>query len=620
MSGKSSSEVYFVFAIFTVCFAQLLRIYRWKLMVYKDGEISNRVLSRSIGLSYLANLILPFRMGEVVRIVYLKHKKFGIFATAFSVFLERLLDSIFITLFFGVYFYFRIEDFRKFFLFSSAVTIGFLAILYLAIRPQKRNLKFLRIFSGEWQLKLNLLFFQLYLVVRSIKHNIKKIIGTSILINLSIFTSIVFFSAWIEFALVEISEILVFDLSNSILVASAKLHEISNNGVLIIVYLIFPILLLMIPSFREFTSKKPNSAKIEVDSIRNLVVPENRSPDSDEYFKEAVLKIASEGKSGLSKIQTETLQGGKVIEVLQGGGSGDEVYLVRENERMKVRKSALLSRRDFLIEQNNWMRKNNAILPIVETSELILTESAAYYDMEYLGKESSLFEIMHSTDIETCQIMFNKLLSKLNANGLEISSPDMNHSYAMLYTDKMVSSFDWIHREGVESFLTQQLIVDGVSLRRFEIIDLLNFLSNQTLPESVPWLMHGDLTVSNLMVKSEEIVLIDPNPIQPFNHASVDFGKLLQSFKCGYEFDFKHPQIIGTGKSTSILQTRSHVYAQMENYLYGWIGENSKADFVHHSRIQLILHLMRIVPYTSNRDQLIWIIFQVRICFTEILG
>lgn len=607
-----------IIAIVAVCLAQVLRIYRLKMIVYKNGFISNRTLSRSIGISYLANLILPFRLGEIIRIFYLKKKQFGLFPTIVSVFLERLMDSILITIIFGIYFYSREENFRSYFQFFFLVTIGFVLVFYIAIKPKKEKLKILNWFSEEVQIKLNNSIFQMYLVVKNFKLNFKLILVSSLVINFGIFVSILLFSRAIDNDPIEIVEILIFNLSNSITVAMVQLAALSNQGFPVLLYLLTPILVLLVPSYHEMKSLKFNASKNELDALRNIVIPEKRSQKNDIYIKDSVSRIATFGKNGLSQIQTETLKGQKLIEVLQGGASGDQVFLIEGDEGYKVRKSAMASRKHFLAEQNYWMRTNASLLPIVKTSDLVITSNAAYFDMEYLGVELNVFNKMHSTSLDESKRLLNNLLNSLQLGSFDSNQPVERSTYAALYREKLINCFGVLKRNNLEDLLTIDLIHCGISLHRATLQEVLYFLSRTDLPTHESWKMHGDLTVSNMLMKDGNIVLIDPNPVQPFRHSTVDFGKLLQSFKCGYEFDFKNPQIFGSGPDTKIISTRSILYANLENHLYTWIETHTGRENLRHSQVQLLLHLIRIFPYAQNPDQLIWLIVQMRIIFTEL--
>jgi hypothetical protein len=122
------------------------------------------------------------------------------------------------------------------------------------------------------------------------------------------------------------------------------------------------------------------------------------------------------------------------------------------------------------------------------------------------------------------------------------------------------------------------------------------------------------------MMENDLVInLIDPNPIQPFSHPTVDFGKLYQSFKCGFEFDYLSPVVIEDRESIKIICRRSSTYAQMEEFLSDWIASNYGDEYLFHSRIQLLFHLIRIIPYSQSAEQIKWLIFQMRIVYTELV-
>jgi fructosamine-3-kinase len=557
-------------------------------------------------------------MGELVRIFYLKKKGFGTFATIFAVVIERLLDSILITFLFAVYFIQIGHDFESFLLISLVVTLGLLTFLFFIVRPHKKKLSILHIFSEDFQMRLNNLVFQVFLGISKFRINILSILALSFLINVCIFISVFFFSRSLEVDASKVSQIIIFNLPNSISAAARDLSVISGQSGLSILYLAIPILILVLPSAREFKTGRPDISKHEVDNIRKMIIPESRTPNNVEYIKQAVSSIAAAGIKGLSNIQMETLRGEKLVEVLQGGASGDQVYLIDKGGQSFVRKSAAKSRSEFLAEQNKWLLSFSDLVPTVKAFPIVQTQNAAYYDLEYLGSESSFFDYLHTSNPENCKNMLNILLQNLKVSSVTNSTESMQGDYGTLYKPKILRAYEIIQKSNLIDFMTHPREHEGRYLHNAGYNQILEFLSNQQLPNHQNWRMHGDLTVSNMLVEDGVIKLIDPNPIQPFHHPTVDFGKLLQSFRSGYEFGFKKPKFIGVGTQRKVLSTRSLVYAEMEEYLYNWIKVNTKDEDLYHAHIQLLLHLIRIVPYVENSEQLLWVLSQIRICFTEI--
>ena len=608
-------------AILIVCTSQYLRVFRWSRLVYKHGAIDNHILSRSIGISYLGNLFLPFRLGEFLRLVYLKKKNFGTTASFIAIVAERLFDSIFLTFFFGLYFFFNQIEFQIFLVISFGISLIVTLILYLLLKPRTGKLRLIGMFSEDIVNRLHQIAFQVFLSITKVRVNLLRIILLTALINFGVFYSIVLFSEIVNEELAAIANILIFDLSNSISLALAKIEATSMEFFFAIAYLLMPIVVLTLPISNRLRRGKYVELSNETKTLRDIVLLDSRTANNDAYFKEAISSIVSKGKKGLTVIQSETLRGEKLVEVLQGGGSGDHVFLIQGEAEPKVRKAAAGTRRDFLKAQNSWMRAHQDRIPLVQAQPYKETQNTVYYDMKYIGRDSNFFTALHCTSIsESTQLILN-LLQKLKLSSIEESRSHNFDTYIDAYRAKLVKSYEIIGEKNLSIFLVNPLVFKGRALSSIDLDSLDMFLSSVRLPLSENWVMHGDLTVSNMLIGLDnEINLIDPNPIQPFSHPTVDFGKLFQSFKCGYEFDYSNPSIVQKGQTLELLSTRSATFAEMEHFLLEWITSNYNLETVFHSKIQLLLHLMRIIPYSQNADQLRWLIFQMRIVFTELIS
>ena len=608
-------------AISIVCTSQYLRVFRWRRLVYKHGAIDNNVLSRSIGISYLGNLFLPFRLGEIIRLVYLRKEKFGTTASLIAIVTERIFDSIFLTFFFGLYFFFNQIEFQVFLLISFGISLILAIILYVLLKPKTGKLRLIGMFSEDIVIRLHQIAFQIFLSVTKVRVNLLRIILLTALINFGVFCSIILFSKIVNEELAAVANVLIFDLSNSISLALTKLETTSSEFLFAIAYLLLPIVVLMAPISNSIRKGKYVELSNEAETLRDIVLLESRTANNDAYFKEAISSIVSKGKKGLTVLQSETLRGEKLVEVLQGGGSGDHVFLIQGEAEPKVRKAAAGTRRDFLKAQNNWMRAHQDQIPLVKAQPYMESQNTVYYDMKYIGRDSSFFTILHCRSISESTQLLLDLLQKLKSPSIEESRSHNFDAYIDAYRPKIVKSYEIIEEKNLSMFLIKPLVFKGRTLSAIEMDSLSRFLSSVRLPLFENWVMHGDLTVSNMLIGHDnEINLIDPNPIQPFSHPTVDFGKLLQSFKCGYEFDYSTPSIIQKGQVLELLSKRSATFAEMEHFLLGWIASNYNLETIFHSKIQLLLHLIRVIPYSQNSDQVRWLIFQMRIVFTELIS
>jgi len=560
-------------------------------------------------------------MGEFLRLAYLRKNGFGTTASSFAIIIERILDSILITFYFGVYFFIQGSKFQEFLFISFSISLVLSLSLFFFLKPRSEKLRLLGIFSEDVALRLHQIAFQIYLSVIKFRINFVRIILFSVVINLGVFFSVTLFAKSLSEYLPKIANVLLFDLSNSISLASFKLISNSGQIILILMYLLAPIVVLSIPLSRLDKLESVRKRSAEDETLGIIAIPEMRSRNNDAYFKESISSLASRGTKGISVLQSETLKGEKLVEVLQGGASGDHVFLIKGKAGLQVRKSATGLRRDFLKAQNNWLRINSSVVPVVETQCYVETENTVYYDMKYLGREASFFTTLHSSSILKNKVMLEELLIRLKSGSLEVEGVSLAFSsYIDAYWTKVVKSYEIIKEKDLGIFLSRSLQYCGSDLKTLELETILNFASSQKLPKVEKWLMHGDLTVSNLMMENDLVInLIDPNPIQPFSHPTVDFGKLYQSFKCGFEFDYLSPVVIEDRENIKIISRRSSTYAQMEEFLSDWIASNYGDEYLFHSRIQLLFHLIRIIPYSQSAEQIKWLIFQMRIVYTELV-
>jgi hypothetical protein len=610
-------------AIALICFAQILRIFRWKSMVYKDGVISSQFISRSMSLAYALNLIFPFRIGELGRIFYLKKKDFNYTAVVFAIVIERIIDSVLLLLFFSLYIFIMDEVFQIYLIVTVLTVVSGLAVTLFIFKSKKIRTVMINVFSSDVQVRLHLAILQVYLSLTKLKINHMKVVFFSLIINLGIFSSILLFANGSSTKLSVIADILLFDLSNSILDSANALVRQSVGIGEILGLLLLPILVLILAGMRNRTSIGTSLADLKVKKIRDSVVPETRTLFNDAYLKEMIGTIFSSKETQARVIQEQILKNSRVLDVLQGGVSGELVFLLSTEDKLLVRKLALGDRKDFLKKQNTWMIEMKNTLPIVNVDSIVETENAAYFDMEYLGANSSFFDYLHKTDLSKSKDKISALLARLNTSSVENESStiDKELTYFAIYEQKIRSCFAAISDKGVERYLSQPFQKNSQDVLPVTFMDIVHFLSTYVLPERHPWVSHGDLTVSNILIDhSGEIRLIDPNPYQPINHPTVDLAKLLQSFKCGFEFNFDNQNLSRDGEISEISDLRSHIYAEHERHIYNWIAANGKPADLIHANIQLLLHLLRIIPYANKLNQLAWLIIQIRIIYTELVS
>ncbi len=95
-------------ALVATVLALVVRAYRWKFFLQDYAEIKFQSLWRSVCVGYMANNVLPFRIGEIVRAWFLARKENRKTSEVFgTIVLERILDILSILILYVVFvFYF----------------------------------------------------------------------------------------------------------------------------------------------------------------------------------------------------------------------------------------------------------------------------------------------------------------------------------------------------------------------------------------------------------------------------------------------------------------------------------------------------------------------------------
>ena len=117
-------------------------------------------------------------------------------------------------------------------------------------------------------------------------------------------------------------------------------------------------------------------------------------------------------------------------------------------------------------------------------------------------------------------------------------------------------------------------------------------------------IVHGDLTLENLLyISSKEMVVsIDPNPNQLLVHPSVDFGKLLQSLRIGYESLEKkiqpfNPKNLEQKINYTLPSNYLYLLTELDKYLTNFETDMDYSEIKKISEAQYLMHILRLLPY-----------------------
>jgi len=102
-SIKEANYYYFAPGILGYFISLLIRTYRWKLLLKPTKVVPTKRLFPVVIVGYMANNVLPFRIGELIRSFFLyKRERINTATGLTTIFVERLMDAISLLLLIGV--------------------------------------------------------------------------------------------------------------------------------------------------------------------------------------------------------------------------------------------------------------------------------------------------------------------------------------------------------------------------------------------------------------------------------------------------------------------------------------------------------------------------------------
>lgn len=116
--------------------------------------------------------------------------------------------------------------------------------------------------------------------------------------------------------------------------------------------------------------------------------------------------------------------------------------------------------------------------------------------------------------------------------------------------------------------------------------------------------IHGDLTIDNLLVnaRTHKFVIIDPNDENIISDPIVDFAKIMQSLRSGYEFLVSQKEVYIDGNSIRFEEIRSAQYQQLfeifDKQCNSMLGSRYRALLFHEA-----VHFFRMLTYRASIDE-----------------
>ena len=634
LSIKHLNYNYLILALSLSVLSLLFRAKKFCISVSNYNSSKFEVNSILIGSFF--NLILPFRIGEIIRALYLGNKRNESRVFYFSaIIVERFFDIFFLCIlsfFFLIFFNFdnKIINFNlNSFYILTIIFFILLIFFFLFLTNNKfflKNLDFvIKVFNKDINLKIRSIVWILNLSFNEIlKMKFLKYFLFSLLQWTSSFSSIYFLCLSLDINLDLISLVfLVLITYLSLMIPSGPgfvgsyqlpilFYFISNKYDADIAYqyamiswiflvLFFALIGSIITFFEKhviFKSKDKNQV------IFNKWIPTVKK--SSNYEK--ILNNFFLGNKDINYFNKLILNQKMTIEKDLGGGSGSYTILSKKNNFKFVRKwSPPQSAEKLELQYNFIINQKSDVLPKTLSSNKSNNPNTFYYDMYYYDNYKNGFDFLHNnseiiskkliTNVSTYILNFGKVKGKIVEDNLNnyINQKLFYNIKSLSLRNKTIADFikyKFFFLNG-RKYLNYEGLKQTLRKKKFLVLD--------DLSKSLSNVCHGDTTIDNLLVKNErEFKIVDPN-YNFINSPLIDFAKLKQSLNSGYEFLMNVNQFNLNKDSLNFNFNKSERYQSLNDHLDVILAKNFN-DFKRPILLHEAIHFARLLLYKDNLD------------------
>ena len=232
------------------------------------------------------------------------------------------------------------------------------------------------------------------------------------------------------------------------------------------------------------------------------------------------------------------LDGATVHRILPGG-SDAITALIEVERRLSIRKFAIGIGAEKLREQAMWLRANGDALPLARPSSERRNGERYRYDMPYWPSARDFYELVHTGSLDVSRNLLGEVIEGVGRFHASKRGGACPPEVFAAYLDRKVIANARAALDFARLHLPERYLING---DRFTLADWDRLLDREWLAAELSCRdvtsIHGDLTIDNIIICPERDpgwYLIDANPGNLFDSELIDWAKLMQSLHLGYE-------------------------------------------------------------------------------------
>jgi hypothetical protein len=310
------------------------------------------------------------------------------------------------------------------------------------------------------------------------------------------------------------------------------------------------------------------------------------------HFTDADPVVATFGQHGLSDA---------IVHRILPGGSDAITAVVEIKGRFGIRKFATGAAAAKLVEQATWLDRNARDLPLAKVIDRHGDGVRFHYDMPYHAGARDLYEVVHTAPPDTCRALLEAVVAGVAQHHAASATGPCTRAELERYIDEKIVGNA---RQALDFARLQLPDHYRINDQPFAMSEWATLLDRDWLlaqfRTTATAAIHGDLTVENIIICADRPpgwYLIDPNPENLFNSPLIDWAKLLQSLNLGYETLNRGVPARVHGGHVTLMLARSRVYADLHTAYRALLAQRFDAATLREIQLHEIVNYLRLIPY-----------------------
>jgi len=296
----------------------------------------------------------------------------------------------------------------------------------------------------------------------------------------------------------------------------------------------------------------------------------------------------------------------KLIKAFKGGSNAITALVWKDGQKC-VRKITLVQFSDKLEAQHKWLQARSHLKHIPNIIGMTQGGASITLDIEYEEELTPFFEYIHSNSTEKSKEILQQVVNFVQKDvhgevNIKTSHRDLEHYIEHKINQKIHDTVLMSH-DLSKLIDYEEVVINGAPCMNIHQIiekiigdkEIMQALARHEITE-----LHGDLTVDNILVKDGHFVILDPNNENYISDPLVDYGKLFQSLHSGYEFLCNLKEVQVSGNYIHFEENISSKYVELFEYLEEMLKSSLSKDRYKLIKFHEAVHYCRMLTYRAR--------------------